>query len=339
MSTNPENDNLIHDTGYKLLFSHATLVQQLLEGFAPAELVALLDFSTLRIENGSYITPAMKQREDDVVWSVQMGEDTLYLYILLEFQSTTDASMPIRMVQYVSALYESLVKDKRVNPSKGLPPVFPIVLYNGETRWQISHNINQLIHCPAVLAPYQPSMRYYLLDEGAYTPDELNQVHNAVSAVFCLENAKTYDDMVLAIEKMAESIKQLPDKQRLDKVISYWLKKHLQRNLPEVEIPQTEQLLEEKSMFALNIRNMYQNTRQEALQLGRQEGIQLGRQEGKQEGIQMGRQEGRQEGKQEAKLDAAKVMLSLGISAEVVAEKLDLPLRLLEGFTTPSQPH
>ncbi|MCL5796974.1 MAG: Rpn family recombination-promoting nuclease/putative transposase, partial [Gammaproteobacteria bacterium] len=48
-----------HDTGYKLLFSHAELVQQLLEGFAPPELVRLLDFSTLKLANGSYVTPAM----------------------------------------------------------------------------------------------------------------------------------------------------------------------------------------------------------------------------------------------------------------------------------------
>jgi len=31
-----------HDTGYKYLFSHAELVQELIEGFLPAELTALL---------------------------------------------------------------------------------------------------------------------------------------------------------------------------------------------------------------------------------------------------------------------------------------------------------
>jgi predicted transposase YdaD len=101
------SDTHYHDTGYKLLFSHAELVQQLLEGFAPAELVKLLDFTTLTLVNGSYVTPNTDQREDDIVWSVSMGDTTLYLYILLEFQSTVDAAMPVRMMQTEQLLEDS----------------------------------------------------------------------------------------------------------------------------------------------------------------------------------------------------------------------------------------
>ena len=261
-----------HDTGYKLLFSHAELVQQLLEGFAPPELVKLLDFTTLKLANGSYVTPAMKQREDDVVWSVSMGDTTLYLYILLEFQSTVDAAMPVRMMQYVAALYESLIKEKSINPSEGLPPVFPIVLYNGDQRWQVSTNIGELINCPTVLKPYQPNMAYYLLDEGAYSESELNSVHNAVAAVFSLENATNYETAVNAIENMAQAIQALPNKQRIDKAISYWIKRHLQRNLPEVIIPQTEQLLEDTSMLATNMQKWYHTAQAQGKQEGKQEG-------------------------------------------------------------------
>lgn len=261
-----------HDTGYKLLFSHAELVQQLLEGFAPPELVRLLDFSTLKLANGSYVTPAMKQREDDVVWSVSMGDTTLYLYILLEFQSTVDDAMPVRMMQYVAALYESLIKEKSVNPSEGLPPVFPIVLYNGDQRWQVSTNIGELINCPTVLKPYQPNMAYYLLDEGAYSESELNSVHNAVAAVFSLENATNYETAVNAIDRMAQAIQALPNKQRIDKAISYWIKRHLQRNLPEVIIPQTEQLLEDTSMLATNMQKWYHTAQAQGKQEGKQEG-------------------------------------------------------------------
>lgn len=261
-----------HDTGYKLLFSHAELVQQLLEGFAPPELVRLLDFSTLKLANGSYVTPAMKQREDDVVWSVSMGDSTLYLYILLEFQSTVDDAMPVRMMQYVAALYESLIKEKSINPSEGLPPVFPIVLYNGDQRWQVSTNIGELINCPTVLKPYQPNMAYYLLDEGAYSESELNSVHNAVAAVFSLENATNYETAVNAIDRMAQAIQALPNKQRIDKAISYWIKRHLQRNLPEVIIPQTEQLLEDTSMLATNMQKWYHTAQAQGKQEGKQEG-------------------------------------------------------------------
>jgi hypothetical protein len=173
----------------------------------------------------------------------------------------------------VAALYESLIKEKCVNPSHGLPPVFPIVLYNGEKRWQVATNIADLIQCPAVLSPYQPNMAYYLLDEGAYTESELNSVHNAVAAVFSLENANTHEAATQAIEQMAQAIKQLPNKQRIDKAISYWIKRHLQRNLPQVIIPQTEQLLEDTSMLATNIQKWYHHAHESGVMQGELQGF------------------------------------------------------------------
>lgn len=127
-----------HDTGYKFLFSHADLVQELLEVFAPPGVSELLDYSTLRRETGGFITPAMKKREDDIVWSIELSGQRIYLYLLLEFQSSIDRGMPVRMMQYVAALYDHLVRSKAIKLKDGLPPVLPIVLYYGDRRWKHS---------------------------------------------------------------------------------------------------------------------------------------------------------------------------------------------------------
>ena len=99
----------LHDTGYKFLFSHADLMRELLEVFAPPGVAELLDYATLRPVPGSFITPAMKRREDDVVWSIELQGQRIYLYLLLEFQSSIDRGMPVRMMQYVAALYARLI--------------------------------------------------------------------------------------------------------------------------------------------------------------------------------------------------------------------------------------
>ena len=72
----------IHDCGYKFLFSHADLVRELLEVFAPPGVSELLDYATLRPQPGSFVTPAMKQREDDIVWSIELQGQRIYLYLL-----------------------------------------------------------------------------------------------------------------------------------------------------------------------------------------------------------------------------------------------------------------
>ena len=59
-----------HDSGYKLLFSHAQVVEDLLRGFVGEDWVEDLDFSTLEKVGGSYVTDDLRDREDDLIWRV-----------------------------------------------------------------------------------------------------------------------------------------------------------------------------------------------------------------------------------------------------------------------------
>jgi hypothetical protein len=38
-----------------------------------------------------------------------------------------------------------LIRQKSLTPNGKLPPVLPLVLYNGEKRWKAAQNISQLI--------------------------------------------------------------------------------------------------------------------------------------------------------------------------------------------------
>ena len=68
------------------------------------------------------------------------------------------------MMQYVAALYDHLVRSKAIDPANGLPPVLPMVIYNGDARWNGSPEIFDLIQPhPAALTPFQPRLRFWLL--------------------------------------------------------------------------------------------------------------------------------------------------------------------------------
>ncbi|WP_297504468.1 Rpn family recombination-promoting nuclease/putative transposase, partial [Ferrovum sp.] len=79
-----------HDAGYKYLFSAPEFVRDLIMGFVPDEWLHGLDFSTLQQYPGSYITEDFQNRADDVVWRVRVAGEWIYLYLLIEFQSTVD---------------------------------------------------------------------------------------------------------------------------------------------------------------------------------------------------------------------------------------------------------
>lgn len=56
------------------------------------------------------------------------------MLLLLEFQSREDPWMAMRILAYTALLWQDLSKTGAVSEKEGLPPVFPIVIYNGASR-------------------------------------------------------------------------------------------------------------------------------------------------------------------------------------------------------------
>ena len=144
-----------HDNGYKRLFSHPEMVADLLRGFVREDWVRDLDFSTLERVSGGYVTPKLRSRESDVVWRVRWkGGDWLYVYLLMEFQSTVDPFMALRMMVYLGLLYQDLLQQRQLTRSGKLPPVLPLVLYNGPGPWGAVRELAELIEMvPGGLEP------------------------------------------------------------------------------------------------------------------------------------------------------------------------------------------
>ena len=273
----PSKDTNHYDSGYKELFSYPELVQQLIEGFAPPELAQMMDFSTLKQHNGHYITPLFEEKREDLVWSVEVNwgqaRHIVYLYLLLEFQSKNDSSMALRILHYVASFYSSLLKNKETNLKKGLPPVFPIVLYNGNNRWSAKQSIQELIkpQVPEFLRAYQPALRYYLIDEGSYSDEQLQATSNSVSGVFGVEKAsRNYQEMQAAVDRLAEIVKQEPNKERIDKVIIRWLKRHLHYLGDSQNWDHIHSLVEDHAMIAENIRKWPEQLKAEGIEQGYQ---------------------------------------------------------------------
>lgn len=91
----------------------------------------------------------------------------LYIYLLIEFQSTIDPWMALRVMTYTASVSGShqVWTDRGQWPTA--PGVFPLVLYNGLDAWTARQDIAELIApMPATLAKYRPNMRYFILMKG-----------------------------------------------------------------------------------------------------------------------------------------------------------------------------
>ena len=180
-----------HDAAYKLLFSFPEMVRDLLAGFVSSEWVAELDLSTLERWPASQVGDTLRERHQDRVWRVRYRHRWLYVLVLLEFQSTVDRTMAVRVLTYTALLYQDLLRTS----TEPLPPVLPIVLHHGPGRWTAAMDVAGLAApSGAFLAPYQPAQRYFLLDVGDYTDAPLPSGRNLVAALVRLERSRSDAD-------------------------------------------------------------------------------------------------------------------------------------------------
>ena len=252
-------------------------------GFIPDDWLHSLDYSTLEKVSGSYISEDFKLREDDIVWRVKVGGAWVYLYLLLEFQSSVDKYMALRMMVYIGLLYQDLIKRKEVLADGRLPPILPIVLYNGKQRWTSVTDVAELIPVvPGLVEQFKPRLKYLLIDENAYSDTELASLNNLVAAVFRLEQADSPATIEGLINLLIDWLDDRPDLRRM---FSLWIRATLMRK-PNygILLPQVDDLQEIKVMLADRLEQWALAYIAEGELKGKQEGRQEGKQEGRQEG-------------------------------------------------------
>ncbi len=168
--------------------------------FVPPELAAGLDFCGLQRVNPKFHSKrrSARRREADVIWRLPTRESRdLYLYLLIEFQSESDAWMAVRTQVYQGLLWQQVIDEQQLQAGARLPPLLLLVLYNGERRWKAATTTSELIALSpdSTLWPWQPQVRYCLLDIGGFPKDELARRSSLVALLFRLEQPHSPEEL------------------------------------------------------------------------------------------------------------------------------------------------
>jgi len=266
----------LHDRSYRLLFAEPRLVEELIHGFFGEKWVERLDFKTLERVNASYVAESLKAREDDMVWKLRFHDGRpVYIYLLLEFQSTVDRFMGVRMMGYEALFYQNLIKEGKVTEDGMLPLVIPVILYNGEEDWWPALDVADLIEAVDPEADqFRPRLKYRLIDEASYPLADLAGRQNLVAVLFWLEKTSDPSDLRRGIARLVERLGDDPASNGLRRAFAVWLNvvRLPGTGLTEEEIPEILGLEDFKNMMERQV----ERWSRVLLDQGRQEGLREG---------------------------------------------------------------
>lgn len=282
-----KEERMPHDPAYKQFFSNPEMVESLLRDFVPADFVADLDFSTLERCSGSYVTDDLRERHDDIVWRVGWKKGSwCYVALLLEFQSTPDHWMALRTLSYTALLLLDLIKTGRVHEGEGLPPVFPIVIYNGGKAWKAPQEVATLFApMPESLKYYRPQHRHFLLDESRVPGEVLDKSKGLVAQLLRLERARDYGQVRQIVRELIARLHG-PEYLSLRRAFTVWLGRVvLKRSGIVEEIPEFQDLREVDAMLEERAAQWKDEYIQQGMLIGEAKGRAEGEAKGRVEGI------------------------------------------------------
>jgi hypothetical protein len=238
--------------------------------------------------------------------------------------------MAVRLIVYVGLLWQSLIQATALLEGGKLPPVVPIVLYNGQRRWNAPRNVAMLIeHIPGSLAHYRPRLRYALLEERRYTERELAPLHNLMAALVRLENSREPEGIQRVLALLADWLRT-PEDDSLRRAFIVWLNRVLlPARFPGVPIPAVHDLTEVQTMLAERV--------VEWTQQWKEAGLREGHREGRQEGLQQGQlREARAMVLEAVHVHSGKVPRDIWVAVQRLETRDTLHVLLRQAMTCPN---
>ena len=174
-----------HDNLFRKVFADATEAAGLLRPNLPKWLSGTLDWSTLTLQDRSYVDEALEASQSDLLFEVRRqagagqtdtgqarGEpERLLLYVLFEHQSTPSRWMRFRLLEYCCRIWADAVHDDETRPE--LPPIVPVVFYQGKRRWRYARECAELFAEDVREWPWTPRFEHLLVDQSRASAGEV----------------------------------------------------------------------------------------------------------------------------------------------------------------------
>lgn len=246
-----------------------------------------------------------ESRRRDLIKRYRCDGEREFFYAV-EFQSTIDETMPLRMMEY-----DALTYLKMMELEKEIYPVAGICLYTGEREWKAPVSLYEMMNLHDELDDYVQDYRTRVVhalnqDITRFHHPEVKELFELIHDVYFLnrhELLRKYENRKLYSPDAVECASILTDCDELNQLVV---------------------LDEGGHRMCQNFKNIIAELKDEA----RTEGLAEGRAEGREQGIAEGRAEGRiegqKEGVQQEKIHVIQRLSQMNVSVELISAAVAL---------------
>ena len=190
-----------HDAAFRAFLTHPGTARDFIELHLPAELRAICDLSTLKLESGSFVEENLRAYYSDVLYSLKTAAGHGYIHVLIEHQSTPDRHMAFRLMRYAVAAMQRHLDAGH----KKLPLVIPVLFYTGRrSPYPYSTDWLQEFDDPA-LAGRLYGAPFPLVDVTVI-PDEEIMHHRSMAALTLLQKHIHRRDLADLLDRLAATL-------------------------------------------------------------------------------------------------------------------------------------
>ena len=159
-----------HDKLFRTVFADHAEAAALLRAHLPEALGRDLRWSTLTLQDRSFVDPDLRDTESDLLFSIRRkaGAPPAWLYVLVEHQSRPDRWIRFRLLKYCCRIWD---RSRAQFPrERRLRPIVPLVFYQGPGRWRHDTEFAELFADSIRDWPWVPRFAHLLVDQSRENP-------------------------------------------------------------------------------------------------------------------------------------------------------------------------
>ena len=272
-----------HDELFRYAFQQVEHATGLFRSLLPPAVVAAIEWSMLRLQEGSFVDKRLRRQQSDLLYTTRIGRRPALLYLLTEHKSRSERWAVWQLAQYVHAIW------RQQRQRRQLPLVLPILLHHGRRPWTAPRSLHDLLggkelepELRGPLLELQPSFRPLIVSMADWPAERLRGMQLTVFGKLVCEALQRLpgaspDELQAVVRSWRELVAELlvapSAAESLQALWTYVLR--TARGRPEPVIEVVDELMEVEFMSKHKTAASY------LLEEGRQEGRQEGRHEGR----------------------------------------------------------